>query len=374
MGHKVHPVGFRVGVIRGWDAKWYADKHYVTYLQEDMKVRKAIRSMYPEAGVSQVEIDRQANAVTLTIHTARPGILIGRGGQRVDEMRNNLEKLIGKKIQLNIREVQQPELDAFLVARSVADQMERRVAYRRAMKQSLLRTVQAGAKGMRIRCAGRLDGAEIARKVIMHEGRVPLHTIRADVDYGLTEAHTVMGRIGVKVWIYKGDILPEKEEVEAVEAVGIATAETKPAETAPEAAAAATATQAPEAVVAETKPSEQPVSEEKPKPVRRAPRARTTVTPAPGEAAAPFEEKPKSAARRAPRPKIAAPETKTEETASEEKPKAAVKRAPRTSVKPKETKSESAVEAQPPAEAPTAAETQISAETTDKQGEGNVTT
>src|SRR4030043_69868 len=213
MGHKVHPVGFRVGVIRGWDAKWYADKHYVTYLQEDLKIRKAIRSMYPEAGVSQVEIDRQANNVTLTIHTARPGILIGRGGQRVDEMRNTLEKLIGKKIQLNIREIQQPELDAFLVARSVADQMERRVAYRRAMKQTLLRTIQAGAKGMRIRCAGRLDGAEIARKVIMHEGRVPLHTIRADIDYGLTEAHTVMGRIGVKVWIYKGDILPEKEEV-----------------------------------------------------------------------------------------------------------------------------------------------------------------
>ncbi len=186
MGHKVHPVGFRVGIIRGWDAKWYADKHYVTYLQEDLKVRKAIRSMYPEAGVSQVEIDRQANNLTLTIHTARPGILIGRGGQRVEEMRNSLEKLIGKKIQLNIREVQQPELDAFLVARSVADQMERRVAYRRAMKQSLLRTIQAGAKGMRIRCAGRLDGAEIARKVIMHEGRVPLHTIRADIDYGLT--------------------------------------------------------------------------------------------------------------------------------------------------------------------------------------------
>ena len=238
MGHKVHPVGFRVGVIRGWDAKWYADKHYVNYLLEDLKVRNRIKSMYPEAGVSQVEIDRQANNVTLTIHTARPGILIGRGGQRVDEMRHMLEKLIGKRIQLNIREVQQPELDAFLVARSVADQMERRVAYRRAMKQSMQRTIQAGAKGMRIRCAGRLDGAEIARKVIMHEGRVPLHTIRADMDYGFTEARTVMGRIGVKVWVYKGDILPEKEEEEAVAAPPTAVAETAPAAApaAPEAA------------------------------------------------------------------------------------------------------------------------------------------
>jgi small subunit ribosomal protein S3 len=299
MGHKVHPVGFRVGIIRGWDAKWYADKHYVTYLQEDLKIRKAVRSMYPEAGVSQVEIDRQANAVTLTIHTARPGILIGRGGQRVDEMRNSLEKLIGKKIQLNIREIQQPELDAFLVARSVADQMERRVAYRRAMKQTLLRTVQAGAKGMRIRCAGRLDGAEIARKVIMHEGRVPLHTIRADIDYGLTEAHTVMGRIGVKVWIYKGDILPEKEEVE-----------------------------------------------EKAKTVRRTPRARTTT--AASEGAATSEEKPKAAVRRTPRPRTTAPETKTEETI-DDKTKTVVKRAPRA-VKAKETKSEETAASTEPAD------------------------
>ena len=212
MGHKVHPVGFRLGVIKTWDSKWYSDRHYVTFLQEDLKIRKSIQSMYPEAGVSLVEIDRQANNVSLTIHTARPGILIGRGGQRVDEMRKSLEKLISKKVQLNIREIQQPEFDAFLVAKSIAESMERRVAYRRALKQALQRSIVAGAKGMRIRAAGRLDGAEIARTVTMHEGRVPLHTLRADIDYGFTEAKTVMGRIGIKVWIYKGEILPVKEE------------------------------------------------------------------------------------------------------------------------------------------------------------------
>jgi len=359
MGHKVHPVGFRVGIIRGWDAKWYADKHYVNYLQEDLKIRKAIRSMYPEAGVSQVEIDRQANNVTLTIHTARPGILIGRGGQRVDEMRNTLEKLIEKKIQLNIREVQQPELDAFLVARSVADQMERRVAYRRAMKQSLLRTIQAGAKGMRIRCAGRLDGAEIARKVIMHEGRVPLHTIRADVDYGLTEAHTVMGRIGVKVWIYKGDILPEKEETEAAEVAATApapAAETKPPAEAVHVAAPEGTTTAPEAAVIEAKPVEQPTPvEEKPRPVRRAPRPRATPSETTGEtAAASTEEKPKTTTRRITRPKAAT---------AEGQPKTATRRAPRTAAKAKEVKAEETTEK--PAVTP---------ESVDKQGEGNATT
>ena len=229
MGHKVHPVGFRLGVIKTWDSKWYTDRHYVTFLQEDLKIRKAIQSLYPEAGVSLVEIDRQANNVSLTIHTARPGILIGRGGQRVDEMRKSLEKLISKKVQLNIREIQQPEFDAFLVAKSIAESMERRVAYRRALKQALQRSIVAGAKGMRIRAAGRLDGAEIARTVTMHEGRVPLHTLRADIDYGFTEAKTVMGRIGIKVWIYKGEILPVKEEAAepTAQAVVAPEAETK---------------------------------------------------------------------------------------------------------------------------------------------------
>jgi len=229
MGHKVHPTGFRIGVIRDWQAKWYADRHYKEYLQEDLKLREAIQAMYPEAGVSLVEIDRQANNVALTIHTARPGILIGRGGQRVDEMRARLENLIGKRVQLNIREIQQPELDAYLVAKSVAEQIERRIAYRRTMKQAMLRSIQAGAKGMRISCAGRLDGAEIARRVTMHEGQVPLHTLRADIDYGFIEARTAMGRVGVKVWIYKGDILPTPKVEEVEEIPAELEAEAKPA-------------------------------------------------------------------------------------------------------------------------------------------------
>ena len=220
MGNKVHPTGFRIGVIFNWQSKWYADKHYAEYLQEDLKLRKAIQSRYADAGVSLVEIERESNQVSITIHTARPGIVIGRGGQRVDETRRNLEELIGKKVQLNIQEIQQPELNAYLVATSIAEQIERRVAYRRAMKQAMLRTIQAGAKGMKVSCAGRLGGAEIARRLNMHEGQVPLHTLRANIDYGFTEARTVMGRIGVKVWIYKGEILPEPkaEKVEEVPA------------------------------------------------------------------------------------------------------------------------------------------------------------
>jgi small subunit ribosomal protein S3 len=227
MGRKVHPFGFRIGTIRDWQAKWYADKHYPEFLNEDLNVRQAIRDKYAEAGVSLVEIERQANKVSISIYTARPGIVIGRGGQRVDEVRRYIENLIGKRIQLNIQEIRQPELDAYLVARSVAEQIERRVAYRRAMKQAIFRTMQAGAQGMKISCSGRLGGVEIARRQVMHQGRVPLHTLRADVDFGFTEARTTLGRIGVKVWIYRGDILPEIEEVvaeeEMVEAAGMAT-------------------------------------------------------------------------------------------------------------------------------------------------------
>jgi small subunit ribosomal protein S3 len=228
LGRKVHPIGFRIGIIRDWQAKWYAsNKHYVAFLHEDLKLRQSIRSEYDDAGVSLVEIDRQANRIVVTIHTARPGVVIGRGGQRIDEMRQHLERLIGNRVQLNIQEIRQPELDAYLVARSVAEQIERRVAHRRAMKQAIFRTLAAGAKGIRINCAGRLGGAEIARREMMHQGQVPLQKLRADIDYGFTEAHTTLGRIGVKVWIYKGDILPqvkveEVEEVPAVLAEGLA--------------------------------------------------------------------------------------------------------------------------------------------------------
>ena len=215
MGRKVHPYAFRIGTIKGWNAKWYADKHFSDNLLEDIKLRQGIKTKYVDAGISNIEVERQANKVSVTVSTSRPGIVIGRGGQRVDEMRKFLEQLAGKKIQLNIHEIGQPELDAYLVARSVADQMERRIAYRRAMKQAMFRTRQAGAKGIKILCGGRLGGAEIARREVMHDGRVPLHTIRADIDYGMAEAKTALGRIGVKVWIYRGDILPEtKAETE----------------------------------------------------------------------------------------------------------------------------------------------------------------
>ncbi len=217
MGRKVHPVGFRIGTIRDWQSKWYSDRNYTEYLMDDLKLRKAILAKYAEAAISKVDIDRQANEIAVTLHTARPGIVIGRGGQRVDEMRQYLEKLIGKKIRLNIQEIRQPELDAMLVSRSIGEQLERRIAYRRAMKQAMFRTMQAGAKGIRILCSGRLAGAEIARRQLMHQGRVPLHTIRADIDYGFSEARTTMGRLGIKVWIYKGDVLPEKKETEASE-------------------------------------------------------------------------------------------------------------------------------------------------------------
>ena len=228
MGHKVSPLGFRLGINKDWQGKWYADRHFAEYLREDIKLRKAILEKLAEAAISSVDIERQANQVTVTIRTARPGIVIGRGGQRVEETRHFLEQLIGKKVRLNIQEVHQPELDAQLVAQSIAEQMERRIAYRRAMKQSLQRTIQAGAKGVRIHCAGRLGGAEIARRLNMHEGQVPLHTIRADIDYGFIEAHTTMGRIGVKVWIYKGDILPQRKVAEAVVSQSVPVAVSEP--------------------------------------------------------------------------------------------------------------------------------------------------
>jgi len=238
MGRKVHPIGFRIGTVRDWQAKWYADKHYPEFLHEDLKIRNAIGDKYVDAGVSLVEIERQANKVAISIYTSRPGIVIGRGGQRVDEVRHYLENLISKRVQLNIQEIRQPEMDAYLVARMVAEQMERRIAYRRAMKQAFFRTLQAGALGMKISCSGRLGGVEIARRQTMHRGRVPLHTLRADVDYGFTEAHTTLGRIGIKVWIYRGDIFPEVEEAPAAEApaeaVAGAVAEAEPAIAKPE--------------------------------------------------------------------------------------------------------------------------------------------
>ncbi len=216
MGQKVHPIGFRLGAVKDWQAKWFAAKpaQFRELLREDINVRKGIWSRYPDAGVSRVEIERGAHEVVVTIHTARPGIVIGRGGQRVEEIRKEFEASSGKRVRINIVEVRQPELDAYLVARNVADQIERRLSYRRAIKQAASRTMQAGAKGIKINIGGRLGGAEIARKDKEMEGQVPLHTIRADIDYGIAEAATTMGRIGVKVWINRGEILPDKTEAE----------------------------------------------------------------------------------------------------------------------------------------------------------------
>jgi len=213
VGNKVHPVGLRLGLNQEWQARWFAEKEYAKYLVEDMKVRKGLQQKYREAGVSRVDIERQSNIINVTLHTSRPGVVIGRGGQRVEEVRQHLEKLTGNKVKLTIEEIRQPELDAYLVAKGVAEQMERRIAFRRAIKQAIARTIQAGAKGIKIMCSGRLGGGEIARRQTLKEGRLPLQTLRANIDFGLAEARTTMGRIGVKVWIYKGDIIPEKAQV-----------------------------------------------------------------------------------------------------------------------------------------------------------------
>ncbi len=217
MGQKTHPVGFRLGIIKDWQAKWYAPKasQYKDLLQEDLNIRNAIRTRLPEAGISKVELERGAQELVVTIYSARPGIVIGRGGQRVEEVRQVVEGLTNKRARLNVQEVRQPELDAQLVAMSIAEQLGRRVAFRRAMHQAVNRAMQAGALGMKVICSGRLGGVEIARREKVMQGRVPLHTLRADIDYGLAEARTTMGRIGVKVWVYKGDILPEPKEIEA---------------------------------------------------------------------------------------------------------------------------------------------------------------
>lgn len=218
MGQKVHPVGFRLGVIKDWQGKWYADKGYTGLLHEDLKVRRMLMKRLADAGVPRVEIERSANQMTVTIHSAKPGIVIGKSGAKVEELRRELEALTGKKVRVTIQEIRQPELDATLVARSVAEQLEKRVAFRRAMKQSVARAMKAGAKGIRVACSGRLGGAEMSRREWEREGRVPLHTLRADIDFGQAEALTTFGVVGVKVWLYKGDVLPPAKELKAAEA------------------------------------------------------------------------------------------------------------------------------------------------------------
>ncbi|MCR4443114.1 MAG: 30S ribosomal protein S3 [Peptococcaceae bacterium] len=209
MGQKVHPKGLRIGIIRSWDSNWYADKNYTELLHEDIKIRDFIKEKLFLAGISGVEIERAANRVKVSIHTAKPGIVIGRGGAEVENLRKELEKMTGKKVSVNIIEIKKPELDSQLVAEGIAAQLVKRVAFRRAMKQAVSRTMRLGALGVKVSCSGRLAGAEIARTEWYSEGKVPLHTLRADIDYGFAEANTTYGKIGVKVWIYKGEVLPE---------------------------------------------------------------------------------------------------------------------------------------------------------------------
>lgn len=213
MGRKVHPTGFRLGIIRDWKATWYAEgKEYSDLLIEDMRIRDLIRREAGDAGISKIEIKRFPQRVTVAIHTAKPGIIIGRRGSSVNALRRRLEELTGKKVRIDVEEVDRPELDAYLVSENVASQIERRISHKRAMKRAVERAMQLGAKGAKIACKGRLFGAEMSRCEWVREGRVPLHTLRADIDYAQSEALTTFGRIGVKVWIYKGDVLPISAE------------------------------------------------------------------------------------------------------------------------------------------------------------------
>ncbi len=225
MGHKVHPNGFRLGIYRNWEARWYASgPEYTKLLQEDLAMRALIMSRLRNASVARIETERSANQLTVIIHTAKPGIVIGRSGASVDALRDNLERISGKKVRVTIQEIKTPELDAHLLAENVANQLEKRIAFRRAVKQSVMRAMRAGAKGVRIQVSGRLGGGDMSRREWDRDGRVPLHTLRADIDYGQTEAKTTFGQIGVTVWIYKGEFAaPQAVPPAVVEVVPLPT-------------------------------------------------------------------------------------------------------------------------------------------------------
>ncbi len=221
MGRKVHPIGFRLKINKTWEGRWFAEgSEYVNQLHQDLALRESVRNEAPRAGVSRIEIERFPGKVKVIVHTAKPGVLIGRKGDNVKKIRQNLEGMVGKKIDLEIKEIKSPDLDAYLVAKNIAEQLERRISYQRAMKRAIQQAMRQGALGVRVEVGGRLSGAEMARSVNMREGRVPRQTLRADIDFFKTEASTTYGQIGVKVWIYRGDKLPEVEEqVESTEGV-----------------------------------------------------------------------------------------------------------------------------------------------------------
>ena len=210
MGRKVNPVGFRLGIVTDWESKWFAERTYTDLLHEDLLIRRLVMRELSRAGIAKVELERSANKVDVTLHTSKPGIVIGKQGSNVERIRQLIEKQVNKKVHLKIEEIKVPETNARLIAESIAEQIGRRVAYRRAMKHSAQQAMRRGAKGVKIRLGGRLGGAEMSRTVTEMEGRVPLHTLRADIDYAVVHAHTTFGRIGVKVWVYRGDVMPER--------------------------------------------------------------------------------------------------------------------------------------------------------------------
>lgn len=212
MGQKVHPKGFRVGVLESWESRWFAEKDYASLLHDDLRIREFIKKRLSHAGISKIEIERAANKAKINIYTARPGIVIGKKGVEIEKLKTDLAQRTDREVYLNIHEVRRPDLDGQLVSENVALQLERRVAFRRAMKESVARAIRMGAQGVKVRCSGRLGGAEIARTEWYREGRVPLHTLRADISYGLAEARTTYGIIGVKAWIFRGEVLTKDEE------------------------------------------------------------------------------------------------------------------------------------------------------------------
>src|SRR5271155_1695561 len=210
MGQKTHPIGFRLGIIKSWDSKWYEEKNYAKWLHEDIRLREYIKEKLGHAGISKIEIERAANRVNVNVHTARPGIVIGKRGAGIETIKKDLQRFTKNEVFLNIVEVRKAEIDAQLVAENIATQLERRIAFRRAMKKAIQTAMKFGAKGIRVACAGRLGGSEMARYEWYREGRVPLHTLRADIDYGFAEAKTTYGKIGIKCWVFKGEVLPTK--------------------------------------------------------------------------------------------------------------------------------------------------------------------
>jgi small subunit ribosomal protein S3 len=297
MGHKVHPYGFRIGIIKPWLAKWYADRDYASLLQEDMRIRQLVGKQLSNASVSQVEIERGINHVTVTVHSAKPGIVIGKGGANVESLRTNVGKLTSKKVKLEIKEILQPELDAVLVAQNVAGQLERRIAFRKAMKQAIQRSIKAGAKGVKVQVSGRLGGSEMSRTEWDREGRIPLGTLRADISYGVVHAHTTYGRIGVKAWIYRGEQLGERP--------GAARTEPREARRPRTTRGTRAATEAPSAATA-------------PEPVAVAPPAAASTSPEPAAAPAPVAPAPAAKSRAA-----AAPAAEAVPAAQAEAPEAA---------------------------------------------------